>query len=690
MVSLVRVALLLAAASLTILGAVHGGTPWDLRNYDRICKKTRLSGIRSEASGLTYSPVTNTIWVVTLKPMGVFEYDIDGDLLRRVTNLDGFRFKDPEGITWMHDHRFAVSQERSDNDRPSRRKSQITIFDLNPWDRRARHVRTLLIDDFRQANNKGLESITWDPISEEFIVGQEMDPIAGYRVDPRSGRTERVLRRAERSRELRDFAGMYYRPGDDGVYVLSRGSRSVLKLDGDGTLEPGQQSSVNIGRIPEGLTFTTDGALMFVVAEPHDLLVKSSTGSCSWSPSDDMLEQYPANTGSKPDSSEAPSDMEVGEEPREGEYCSWSRCDGIPEGTAFCRDNVDNCVGTCGGWWCSYAGEDPINDDNYDAPASPALPEAPSAGVSPPLPRQPVAPMPASSMNVDAQQPAILQDRLRVALDPIAAAALASQTPPADDEAEDEELQNGYLALLSLVLNGPVGGLDTVQEEAILANSAETAFGSPEASIMFGLSQPWGIQRRGLLQAEPVPADLAELTGGQPGCVVRLSILGETPAHAKALSRKIEAAIESGAFAADLGKSGLTGLQSVAVLGRGVQQAPMAPEHYPMLDNPTEQHGDVITVRFEADSFNFNLLTCLIAAGAGLLLLMGGSAAVWCLRRRSAQGTVQAAATEAKIGKPGSAAGAQELKEEVVLQMASRSGSWVIATHAEQAAAGHA
>lgn len=99
MVSLVRVALLLAAASLTILGAVHGGTPWDLRNYDRICKKTRLSGIRSEASGLTYSPVTNTIWVVTLKPMGVFEYDIDGDLLRRVTNLDGFRFKDPEGMT---------------------------------------------------------------------------------------------------------------------------------------------------------------------------------------------------------------------------------------------------------------------------------------------------------------------------------------------------------------------------------------------------------------------------------------------------------------------------------------------------------------------------------------------------------------------------------------------------------------
>lgn len=70
--------------------------PWDLRDYDRTCTKTRLRGIRRDASGVTYSPVTNTIWVVARVPMGLYEYDINGEFLRRV-DTGNIRFQDPEG-----------------------------------------------------------------------------------------------------------------------------------------------------------------------------------------------------------------------------------------------------------------------------------------------------------------------------------------------------------------------------------------------------------------------------------------------------------------------------------------------------------------------------------------------------------------------------------------------------------------
>lgn len=100
MAFLARATVLLATAALALPPAVLA-SPWDLRDYDRVCEETRLSRIRSDASGVTYSPVTNTLWVVARKPMGLFEYDIDGDYLRYV-EVGNMRFKDPEGAPPCH------------------------------------------------------------------------------------------------------------------------------------------------------------------------------------------------------------------------------------------------------------------------------------------------------------------------------------------------------------------------------------------------------------------------------------------------------------------------------------------------------------------------------------------------------------------------------------------------------------
>ena len=69
--------------------------PWDLRDYD-LCSSTRLQGIKSEASGVTYSAVTNSIWVITRRPPVMAEYSMSGKFLRKISHEDA-KFRDPEG-----------------------------------------------------------------------------------------------------------------------------------------------------------------------------------------------------------------------------------------------------------------------------------------------------------------------------------------------------------------------------------------------------------------------------------------------------------------------------------------------------------------------------------------------------------------------------------------------------------------
>lgn len=705
---------------LLLLAAVVAAVPWDLRDYDRTCVDRRLSGIRADASGVTYSPVTNTIWVVARVPMGLFEYDTDGDYLRRVDS-GNLRLKDPEGITWMNGYRFAVSQERAHNDREGDRKSQITIFDLLPWERRAKHVKTLVMDDFRQVNNQGLESITWDPHKQEFIVGQEMNPMTGYRVNPQTGRAKRVLEDADRNRELRDFAGMYYRPGDNGIYVLSEPTETVFKLDLDGRRISGQETEVP-GRMPEGLTFTSDGALIITVGEPNELLIKSSIGTCNWRAGSyaELLAAYlggatseatsEAKSEEADDSETPPSVPEVALPLRTEGFCSWDRCSTGPQGTAWCRATVDSCVAGCNGWWCSdLPGVPPINEANYVAPpqppppSPPAVPPPPTSPPSPPAPPSPPSPpewyeegeeagycnwdgcngMPQgavwcrrsvsncvtcmgtwcplapSSEGVEAidrdayeslvsekeerteeahtevsspedmQNTPVVTEVPEETADLLVDAAFGNQT----DAEDEEDLHNGYVAIMSLMLTGPKEALDSRQGSVVLESAAREAFNSKDAVGLLSIEH--GDSRRRLLQAG---SDISELVDGRPATVVRLRMLADTPVHADMLAANIEAAVASGQFASQLATAGLEEVEAAEVIGRGVQMAEMPPQHFPLLNNPNEEHGATIIVMVEgadgASATSVRLLTIAVAAMAGLILLVVAGVGIYCIRRR--------------------------------------------------------
>ena len=69
--------------------------PWDLDSYE-LCKTIRLRGIDAEASGVTYSYVTNSLWVVTRRPRVLAEYTVGGSLVRTIDTLNA-KLRDPEG-----------------------------------------------------------------------------------------------------------------------------------------------------------------------------------------------------------------------------------------------------------------------------------------------------------------------------------------------------------------------------------------------------------------------------------------------------------------------------------------------------------------------------------------------------------------------------------------------------------------
>jgi hypothetical protein len=230
------------------------------------------------------------------------------------------------------------------------------------------------------------------------------------------------------------------------------------------------------------------------------------------------------------------------------------------------------------------------------------------------------------------------------------AAAAALSSPSSADSADevvkeevredDEDLQRGYIALMSMLVSGVDGGLGKREEGWVTELVAELSFGSPAASSLVTVEQPrslWGRRRLTLDSSTDMEGISAQLCDGHAASVIRIQLMGDTPAHAAYLARHVEASVESGDLAAKLGARGVERVDSVRVLGAGVKQAATSPQHFPLLDTSSDDDAgdvEVITVRFP-DRRPVGILAALVAVLAGLLVCV--SAMLWSFCRRSAR-----------------------------------------------------
>ena len=127
--------------------------------------------LAQEVSGVTYNWDTDTLFVVGDSGTSVTQVTKTGQLIDTMTlaqgsSPQGTEFYDPEGITYIGNGKFVMTEERD------RRVVQFTYVPGTTLTRAA--AQTVTLGTFVQ--NIGLEGLTYDPTTAGFIVAKEIDP----------------------------------------------------------------------------------------------------------------------------------------------------------------------------------------------------------------------------------------------------------------------------------------------------------------------------------------------------------------------------------------------------------------------------------------------------------------------------------------------------------------------------------
>lgn len=231
-------------------------------------KDARLSGARApisipaigrNLSGATWNPRTGTLFAVTNSPQAVFELDPRGKVLRRIA-LEGF--SDTEDIAHIEGDTFAVIEERH---------GTIRLMSIGPETELVRAADCRVIDlGSRHEDNKGFESLFFDPATRSLLTMRELPPYellsvpldaeGGAKISPALDLTVKDVAALGR-----DAAGR--------LWVLSESSSCLVRLDGEG--RETRRVRLDAGALdmqPEGLAFGEDGTI-FVVGEPDTLVI---------------------------------------------------------------------------------------------------------------------------------------------------------------------------------------------------------------------------------------------------------------------------------------------------------------------------------------------------------------------------------------------------------------------------------
>ncbi|HEY6610674.1 MAG TPA: SdiA-regulated domain-containing protein [Pseudomonas sp.] len=287
---LLTAALLLGALALLIVGQrLHWDDQlrllWQERSVDeesraagiwlpdyRLVLETTLAGLEEdETSGLTWNPLTGTLFTVTGQNPQLVEFTPGGVVLRRI-RLDGF--SDPEAVEALGDGRLAIVDER---------RHLLAVFHLEPG------VEHLDLADltrynlgFADAGNKGFEGLAWNPQTQSLLLAKERDPQGLFSLpfpgeDGAAGSLEPL---PEQPLLVRDLSSVAIDPRSGHTLLLSDESRLLVELDLEGkprsfiSLFGGLHGLVRGIKQAEGVAMDAEGNI-YVVGEPNRFYVFS-------------------------------------------------------------------------------------------------------------------------------------------------------------------------------------------------------------------------------------------------------------------------------------------------------------------------------------------------------------------------------------------------------------------------------
>jgi uncharacterized protein YjiK len=275
-------------------GTIGALTGVDLSNYIRVGRfdlpePTRTtppvnSLLAQEVSAITYNWDTDTLFVVGDGGTSIVQVSKTGALIDSMTlapgsSPQGTEFYDTEGLAYIGDGKFVLTEER---DRQANLLTYVAGATLTRNDVQTVKLGTTI-------GNEGIEGLSYDPLTEGFILVKETQPQGVFQtdIDFVSGTATNGSPTTENSTNLFDpalanlvdFADVFALSNlssligteTSHLLLLSQESGKVLNIDRSGTIsssltivsDPGNPLSV-LDQGHEGLTMDNDGVLYVV------------------------------------------------------------------------------------------------------------------------------------------------------------------------------------------------------------------------------------------------------------------------------------------------------------------------------------------------------------------------------------------------------------------------------------------
>ncbi len=148
--------------------------PQTINSY-KLQKTITIKGI-DDLSGITYSPHTQTYWIVNKAPSLLLEINDKGKILRRISFS---KIHDTEDVTWIKKNLFAIVEET---------QNRLFIFDIKADTKilsPEAAIHTWQAPGVYQ-KNKGLESVTYNSVTNKLLCASEKFPIHVFELSFRS------------------------------------------------------------------------------------------------------------------------------------------------------------------------------------------------------------------------------------------------------------------------------------------------------------------------------------------------------------------------------------------------------------------------------------------------------------------------------------------------------------------------
>ena len=241
-----------------------------LPGYRVVIQAKPLIGLQeAETSGLSWSPLSNTLFTVTGRIPKLVELSLTGDILREV-ELRGF--SDPEGVEVLSDGRIAIIDER---------RGQLTAFYLPPD---AQFIDGGTLESLNlsavAASNKGFEGIAWDARNQRILLAKERSPFGLFSLpfpdqkDGDSSAPQALFELPSKQVFMRDLSSLAIDQRTGHLLVLSDESRMLLELDTQGnpvsfiSLAVGFNGLTRSIKQAEGVAIDAQGTI-YIVSEPN-------------------------------------------------------------------------------------------------------------------------------------------------------------------------------------------------------------------------------------------------------------------------------------------------------------------------------------------------------------------------------------------------------------------------------------